>query len=311
MRRGVDGMKWRKQGLIYVPNGDMWWAKSHAYLPTAEVLGDEYIRVYFASLDENKFGRIGYVNLNINNPAQVLFSSQEPILDLGDFGTFDDSGVSPSCIINIEQMKYLYYVGWQRAERVPYMLFAGIAISNDSGHSFQRHSSVPILERTASEPFIRSATTIIKDEGFFKMWYVSALSWVQVDGKMLPSYILRYAESEDGLNWGVHDKICINFENEDEFGFGRPWVVKDNDTYKMWYSIRSRSRSYRIGYAESGDGINWVRKDNEVGIEASMQGWDSEMICFPCVIDAKGKRYMFYNGNRHGATGFGYAILES
>lgn len=304
-------MKWHKQGLIYAPSGDLWWAKSHAYLPTAEVLGGDCIRVFFTSLDENKFGRIGYVNLNIDNPTQVLSLSQEPVLDLGKLGTFDDSGVSPSCIIDFEQGKYLYYVGWQRAERVPYMLFAGVAISNDSGCSFQRYSSVPILERTASEPFIRSANTIIKDKGLFKMWYVSALYWVQVDGRLLPSYVLRYAESEEGISWNAYDQICINFENEDEFGFGRPWVVKDGHTYKMWYSIRSRSRPYRIGYAESKDGLNWVRKDNETGIEASAQGWDSEMICFPCVIDAKGKRYMFYNGNRHGATGFGYAILES
>jgi hypothetical protein len=34
------------------------------------------------------------------------------------------------------------------------------------------------------------------------------------------------------------------------------------------------------------------------------------MVCYPFVIDAAGKRYLFYNGNRHGATGFGYAILE-
>jgi hypothetical protein len=34
------------------------------------------------------------------------------------------------------------------------------------------------------------------------------------------------------------------------------------------------------------------------------------MICFPCVVDVRGRRYMFYNGNRHGATGFGYAVLD-
>ena len=66
-----------------------------------------------------------------------------------------------------------------------------------------------------------------------------------------------------------------------------------------------------IGYAESDDGLHWVRKDAEVGTGKSDTGWDSEMICYPCVVDVKGRRYMFYNGNRHGSTGFGYAVLES
>ena len=78
----------------------------------------------------------------------------------------------------------------------------------------------------------------------------------------------------------------------------------------MWYSIRSTHEPYKIGYAESIDGLNWTRKDHLVGIHRSDTGWDSEMICYPCVIPFKGKYYMFYNGNRHGSTGFGYAIWE-
>jgi hypothetical protein len=34
------------------------------------------------------------------------------------------------------------------------------------------------------------------------------------------------------------------------------------------------------------------------------------MICYPAVVDVNGRRLMFYNGNRHGATGFGVAVLE-
>jgi hypothetical protein len=78
----------------------------------------------------------------------------------------------------------------------------------------------------------------------------------------------------------------------------------------MWYSVRSRAAPYRIGYAESPDGLSWNRKDDQVGIHRSEDGWDAEMICFPAVIDVCGKRLMFYNGNQHGATGFGVAVLE-
>lgn len=34
-------MKWRKGGLIYVPDGTLWWAKVGAQLPTAELISPE------------------------------------------------------------------------------------------------------------------------------------------------------------------------------------------------------------------------------------------------------------------------------
>ena len=303
-------MKWRKMGLIHAPRGDLWWAKSHAYLPTADVIDDQVIRVYFASLDENRYGRIGYVDLDVNDPQCILYEAREPVFDVGVLGTFDDSGVSPSCIIHIDDTRYLYYVGWQRCERVPYMLFTGLATGDDGG-DFSRVSQTPVLDRTNDEPFLRSAPIVLLEAGVFRLWYVSGTRWMDVNGIQYPNYVVRYADSDDGIRWRSHNHICIDFENEAEFGFGRPWVVKEQNIYRMWYSIRSRTSPYTIGYAESSDGIGWTRKDREVGIQRSESGWDSEMICFSCVVDVKGKQYMFYNGNRHGATGFGCAVLES
>lgn len=304
-------MKWCKLGLIYAPEGKNWRARGYAHLPTADVIDDKTIRVYFACLDENRFGRIGYVELDAANPQKILYETPEPVLDIGELGAFDDSGVNPSCVVNVDGKKYLYYIGWQRCERVPYMLFAGLAISSDGGKTFNKYSRTPVLDRDPNEPFLRSATTVVREENIFKVWYVSGTGWTIVNGVQYPAYVIRYAESDNGIDWISHTNICINFQNKNEFGFGRPWVIKEHDIYRMWYSIRSRAEPYRIGYAESRDGIKWQRKDEEVKICRSENGWDSEMICYPCVVDAKGKRYMFYNGNRHGSTGFGCAVLEN
>jgi predicted GH43/DUF377 family glycosyl hydrolase len=85
----------------------------------------------------------------------------------------------------------------------------------------------------------------------------------------------------------------------------------------MFYCFRTavnyrndKNESYRIGYAESNDGIIWTRKDEEVGIETSDSGWDSEMIDYPYIYKYNEKIYMFYNGNGFGKSGFGYAELE-
>ena len=71
------------------------------------------------------------------------------------------------------------------------------------------------------------------------------------------------------------------------------------------------SSTYGIRYAESLDGIDWIRKDNDVSLGRSKLGWDSEMICYPFVFSHKGSRYMLYNGNGYGESGFGLAVLEN
>ncbi len=81
----------------------------------------------------------------------------------------------------------------------------------------------------------------------------------------------------------------------------------------MWYSFRAQPGidTYRIGYAESMDGLSWRRMDESAGIDVSSSGWDSEMICYPKVFRHKERYYMLYNGNGYGKTGFGLAVLEN
>ena len=78
----------------------------------------------------------------------------------------------------------------------------------------------------------------------------------------------------------------------------------------MWFTYRKKYSQYKIGYAESTDGINWNRLDDEVGITTSDAGWDADMICYPCVFRHGGNTYMLYNGNNFGGDGIGLAILE-
>jgi hypothetical protein len=141
------------------------------------------------------------------------------------------------------------------------------------------------------------------------MWYLSCVRWDQHQGKPRHHYHIKYAESQDGIDWVRNGIPCIDFDSPGEYAISRPSVIKDGDRYRMWYSYRGER--YRIGYAESVDGIRWERMDSEVGIDVSSAGWDSEMVEYPHVFDHQGTRYMLYNGNHYGETGFGYAILET
>ena len=80
---------------------------------------------------------------------------------------------------------------------------------------------------------------------------------------------------------------------------------------EMWFSYRTgRGTPYQIGYASSDDGNNWDFRPDKSGINISPAGWDSEMIEYPFVFDHEGDRFLIYNGNGFGKTGFGLAILE-
>ena len=122
------------------------------------------------------------------------------------------------------------------------------------------------------------------------------------------AHVIKYAESNDGISWKRDGRIALNFKNDQEYAMSRPFVIKESGIYKMWYSYRGDA--YRIGYAESSDAIQWNRKDELVGIDVSAGDWDSETVEYPFLFDHKGQRYMFYNGNAYGKTGFGLAVLE-
>jgi predicted GH43/DUF377 family glycosyl hydrolase len=279
-------------------------------MPTPDLTDEGVIRLYLGFCDERTVSRIAFIDVDVDDPLRVLTVCDKPVLDIGTPGAFDDNGVLPSCIVSRGNVKCLYYVGFQLGVKVRYCLLSGLAQSFDGGRTYERYSAVPVLERCVSDLFFRTAPFVMFDEGIWKMWYVGGGSWTEVRGKMLPIYRMKYLESEDGLNWRGEGVVCMDFENEDEHGFGRPFVMKDNGSYEMLYSIRSRSRGYRLGYAQSQNGKTWTRKDEDVGIDVSPNGWDSRAICYASIVKVGEKMYMFYNGNDFGETGVGFALLD-
>jgi hypothetical protein len=97
----------------------------------------------------------------------------------------------------------------------------------------------------------------------------------------------------------------------DELGFGRPCVLGGEGGWQMWYSRRSLSGAYDLGYASSADGVSWERHDELAGLELGPRGaWASEMVGLSCILELADRRLLFYNGNGYGATGFGVAVAE-
>jgi hypothetical protein len=301
-------MKWVKKGQIFSPAGQHEWVRTHAMLPIADRIGDDTYRIYFSGRDRSNRSLTGYVDVDITNPEKILKLAPEPVLGLGELGAFDDNGVSPTWLVNYGTEKYLYYFGWNKGSSVRAAEVSGLAISKDGGNTFNRHSRAPVIDRTDAEPFqILVISCILVEGDTWRMWYDSADKWQSPE---LPRYNIKYAESIDGINWVRQGVVSLGYESDDESRVSRASVVREDGIYKMWFCSAVGSGGYRMGYAESGDGVRFERIKDRGGLDVSPSGWDSEMVCYPHVFTHKGQKIMLYCGNGYGRTGFGYAVME-
>lgn len=299
-------MTWKKLGHIFTAHDHYPWMVSHASPPFPYLLHDSVMRIYFSTRDAQNRSSVAFVDVDMRDPTTVINVADAPVLGIGEDGLFDDHGVSISQIVAHGGRHYMYYLGWNLGVTTPFRNSLGVAISEHPHGPFAKYSPAPILDRHHVDPFTVSVSWIIIENGVWRMWYGSSLSW-EKDGMDI-QHVIKYAESRDGLAWERHGHVCIPLL-PGESGVARPCVVKEGGLYHMWYTRRiGRKVTCTIGYATSPDGMDWTRHDADVGIGVSPEGWDSEMIEYPCVFAYGGQLYMLYNGNNFGRTGFGIAV---
>jgi hypothetical protein len=314
--------RWKKLGKVFNPQEVVGrpWLKEFAQAPSVLIF-DKFIRVYFSCrpLPDNNGQYVSYsayLDLNRDNLFEILNISDNPVLPLGEMGTFDQYGTYPISVIRNENQVLAYYGGWTRCESVPFNVAIGLAISDNDGETFNKAGPGPILTYSLNEPFILSGPKIRIFNDTWYLWYIAGRKWIIADGKPEPVYKIRVAISKDGFNWTKWDKDLIESRVEENEAQASPDVFYYNGKYHMFFcyrystNYRGKEKGYRIGYASSEDLKNWVREDSKAGIEISSEGWDSEMISYPHVFELDNDIYMFYLGNQVGRFGFGLAKLE-
>lgn len=304
---------WVKKGLIYNPktNSDSW-INNSVLTPQPFLLNDEIIRVYASFRDKNGIGRIGFIDLLAKDPSSIVQISKTPVLDLGKPGRFDDNGLLLGDVIRVNEKIYMYYAAFQLVKNVKFFGFGGLAISKDNGEHFERVQENPVLDRCSEALFGRAPHTVIYENGIFRVWYSVIYDWTYINNIPYPTYDIKYIESSNGIDFPKEGIQCIKCNNN-EYRIGRPKVRKlANNKYEMRFTSDTYDKKYRAGYAESSDGINWVRNDSLCGLSPSEEpeAFDSKQACYPVVCETKYGNYMFYDGNEMGKAGFGYAKWE-
>lgn len=303
-------MNWVKGGHIFAASGEFEWMQSHAANPFAWRLSNTIYRIFFTVRDAHSKSYITFGDFDIADGFRLIQLSPHPVLSPGEPGLFDDSGVAVGYLMEREGKLNLYYLGWNLKVTVPWLNTIGRAEWSEQAARFIKCGKAPMMDRSEEDPFTISYPSIWKDEHGYKMWYGSNLQWGKTQETM--QHIIKYAESSDGIHWHRTNHIAVHLQHPGEYALSKPFVIKDQALYKMWYSYRANGaiQTYRIGYAESKDGWNWERMDHKAGIDVSPEGWDSQMISYPYVFKHENQWFMLYNGNEYGKSGFGYAVAS-
>lgn len=310
--------KWNKKGMIFSPDRYSEWMYSHAQCPFTYDFGD-YIRIYFSTREAYIEGMSraygGWVDVDRKDMKKILNIADQPVLELGQIGEFDEFGSMPNSIVKVGDEFYLYFCGWTRAVSTPYCWEIGLAKGTD-GKTFNKVGKGPIIGPTMEEPYLHACPQVYILDGVWHMFYLSGQRWIQGNEKIESQYLIVHATSGDGIKWNRNPNPIIESKVEYESQTSAA-IIKMNNKFHMFFCYRygldfrkSDGRGYTLGYAYSEDLMNWKRDDSQVGISLSEDGWDSKMIAYPHIAQIDGKYYMFYCGNDFGKDGFGYAELE-
>lgn len=299
---------WRKCGLLYEPRPLHPLLVSHAANPVAVPLEGDVFRVFFSGRDVMNRSSVGSVDIDIVR-REIVAVADVPAFRFGPEGSFYSHGVSIGCLYEVDGVRYIPFMGWHIPPGGHWVGEIGrIRLNPDLSLSLCPEG--PLLGIGEADPISLSYPWVFREpSGSWRMWYGSTVTWDAGNGEMV--HILKHATSEDGHSWQPTGDDVPHMIGTAQ-AFSRPTILAGPSGFDMWFSYRNgRGTPYRIGHAQSPDGLRWELNLDRPGIDVGSTGWDSEMIEYPFVFAHRGLDYMLYNGNGFGLTGFGLAIGES
>lgn len=297
---------WEKLGQLFVPSGKNAQLLSHASNPLAIHLNEDVYRVFYSGRDHNNKSSVGFVDVDIVK-LKVVNDHEETVFSCGNQESFYSHGVSIGNIYSNNGKKFILFMGWQIPEGGHWRGDIGRLELADN-EKLIINPPEAFMTTDAEDPVSLSYPWVTFHNGIYKMWYGSTITWKTENGEML--HVIKYATSSDGNNWTKHGQAIPSKLGLAQ-AFSRPTVLINDIGYHMWYSYRKGDGTkYKIGYSTSSDGLNWENHPDNSGLENSVEGWDSEMVCYPYVLEHNNEIYMLYNGNQFGKTGFGIAQFK-
>ncbi len=221
--------------------------------------------------------------------AFIKFDSN-PVISVGTSTSWDSNQVyGPSVIFDTNEFQ-AWFTGNNGLQRQ-----IGYANSQNP-FNFNKLINPVILWNVINPDDIGVEHPSILKQDVYKMWFSNVENSIR-------NFHLFYSTSINGLIWTTLTPLVFDLpiQSWETAGVGAPAVIISAlNTYNLWYVSRglyNGSTRWRIGYATSADGINWVKNPTPV-LEAS-QSWEGADVGNPSVIfdEVSGIYEMFYHGD--------------
>lgn len=303
-------MRWKKLGNIYQAESVCENLLSHAANPLPILIENNIYRVFFNGRNSENKSSLGYFDFNIET-LKVINVCEKELIKFGDEGSYYSHGISiGNDYQDLDGNTYILFMAWQIRGSNHWRGDIGRIVVSSLDEMYVEDTDNPFIGVNEIDKVSLSYPWVYKDGEGYAMVYGSTITWRENNGEML--HVLNCAESVDGHLW-EQKGLAVPYELGKAQAFSRPSYVKINDTEHLWFSYRSGTgEKYRIGHSfKSEDGF-WTLDVENPGIDVSDEqgAWDSEMICYPYILEHNNKIYMFYNGNGFGKSGIGLAVLE-
>ena len=290
MAESPDGIKWESLDNPLIEfegdsKGPFAFSEDGSYWLGFESFNGSLNRIYLAS--------------SMDSETWTVFD--KALLDVSAGDDWEHHAVSSGTIMKDEGIYKLWYSGHDK-----YKYRIGYAVSED-GINWKRTDENPVMDTGAAGGWDSDCAAypfVMKEDGIYKMWYYGF-------GKDAPPSI-GYAASKDGIYWERHPEPVLTPGKAgiwDSYFVGYPSIIKEGDKYLMWYAaVDNPYGPWRIGYAESKDGISWVRNDEPVLDTGQYGEWDESGVSYPRVIKEGNKYILWYSGINGGSLRIGIAL---
>ena len=219
--------------------------------------------------------------------------NDNPVLTPNDFDWENLSVAAPS-IFKEEGLYKMWYQAMSSSQ-----VAVGYATSSNGLNwtKFINPVVLPYDEILYTETNVEEPSVLKKDD-IYIMWYCSYNRNIIDPTFHNPIYKIRLATSPDGINWTKNPAPVLIGTNQWELaGVTDPSVIYHDGKFRMFYGGWGIPKVFRIGYAESVDGINWTKPFGQSLVLPSLGHENGASASF-----YDGKYHLFYHTGASGPT---------
>ena len=225
-------MRFKKLGRIFnpidhkLPHN----CKEFAQSPQAVVF-DEFVRIYFSTRERDLAGKylshVLFVDFDLAF-SKILGIASNEVVKLGSLGSFDEHGIFPMNVLKEGDRILAYTTGWNRKVSTSADASIGLAVSENSGLTFEKYGTGPIMTWSLNEPFLVGDGFVKKYDGQFYMWYIFGVRWLTSEQEPIPQRVYKIAQatSSDGVFWVRDSRLIISDRLNSNECQALPTVIK-------------------------------------------------------------------------------------